>query len=334
MTYNIDPIIENAAKTVASHKLGAGDYCRWLWQNPKGNRELGSNPYGCADAANILYSIGRFPEDDEERAASVSHLRKFQDPETGLFRERTHHTYHTTAHCAAALELFDKKPQHPLHALRTYDDVNTLHSFLRDLEWFSNVWSTSHRGAGVFAAKMICETPSIEWQNAYFDFLTAHCDKKYGMSWEGSVDGGTNLLPHHLNGWFHYLFNFNHCHRPFPEVRTFIDTLIDMYTSGNCQNDILGRTCGFREVDYVFALNRATAQAGYRREQALDILRRFTSTFIDFLTAITPETDDGFNDLHMLFGSICALCELQLALPGELLSTIPLKNVLDRRPFI
>ena len=334
MRCNIDSIIQSAAQTVASHKIAAGDYCRWLWQNEKGNRELGSNPYGCADAANILYSIGQFPEDDSERAASVHHLRKFQDPETGLFHERTHHTYHTTAHCAAALELFDKKPLYPLRELAMFDDIRILHDFLRNLEWFYNVWSTSHRGAGVFAAKIICESPSIEWQNAYFDFLTAHCDKKYGMSWEGSVDSGTNLLPHHLNGWFHYLFNFNHCHRPFPEVHTFIDTLIEMYQSGNCQNDVLGRTCGFREVDWVFALNRATAQAGYRREEAKELLRHFTAIFLDFLGNIDPTTHDQFNDLHMLFGSICALCELQLALPGELLTTTPLKSVLDRRPFI
>ena len=40
------------------------------------------------------------------------------------------------------------------------------------------------------------------------------------------------------------------------------------------------------------------------------------------------------NDLHALFGAVCALAELQLALPGELRSSVPLRNVLDRRPFI
>ena len=38
--------------------------------------------------------------------------------------------------------------------------------------------------------------------------------------------------------------------------------------------------------------------------------------------------------MHRLFGSICALAELQAALPGELRSDKPLKLVLDRRPFI
>ncbi|MDF3130566.1 hypothetical protein P0Y35_15265 [Kiritimatiellaeota bacterium B1221] len=46
------------------------------------------------------------------------------------------------------------------------------------------------------------------------------------------------------------------------------------------------------------------------------------------------EKADGLNDLHMLFGSLCALAELQASLPGVLTSSRPLKLVLDRRPFI
>ena len=45
-------------------------------------------------------------------------------------------------------------------------------------------------------------------------------------------------------------------------------------------------------------------------------------------------TSDEWNDLHMLFGAVCAVAELQIALPGELRSTYPLRQILDRRPFI
>lgn len=44
--------------------------------------------------------------------------------------------------------------------------------------------------------------------------------------------------------------------------------------------------------------------------------------------------DEMWNDLHMLFGAVCCIAELQIALPGELRSSFPLKQVLDRRPFI
>ena len=35
ISVNLDSIIEKAEATVASHKIGKGDYARWLWQNAK-----------------------------------------------------------------------------------------------------------------------------------------------------------------------------------------------------------------------------------------------------------------------------------------------------------
>ena len=53
-----------------------------------------------------------------------------------------------------------------------------------------------------------------------------------------------------------------------------------------------------------------------------------------YLRQVDTQKDEEFNDLHMLFGAVCALAELQQALPGELTSAVPLRLVLDRRPFI
>ena len=331
---NIDGLIEKVEKTVASHKIGKGNYARWLWQNGKNDRELGSNPYGVADAANILYTIGSFPQDDDERDGFIKNLRNFQNPETGLFSEKTHHTYHTTAHCTAALELFDKYPLYPFTELKQYDDIPTLCKFLESLDWIDNAWSISHKGAGVFASKVIVEKPSLEWQNAYFEYLDIHCDKKYGMGYEGAIDASRLPINHHLNGWFHYMFNFNHCHRQFPCTETFIDTLIKLYKDGYPEKERFGKMVGFREIDWVFPINRATWQIGYRREEAKALMRDFAIKYFEYLDSIDVEKDDSFNDLHMLFGAVCCLSELQLALPGEIFTTKPLKNVLDRRPFI
>ena len=60
------------------------------------------------DAANILL-IGSFPQDPQERCSWISIIRGLQDEESGMFREPTHHEIHTTAHCIAALELFDAR---------------------------------------------------------------------------------------------------------------------------------------------------------------------------------------------------------------------------------
>ncbi len=108
---DIGGIIDNIKYVLKTHNQGIGQYARWIWQNKEKSRSLLPSEYGCADAANILYTIGEFPKDAEERSAWVQTLQSFQNPKTGLFQEPTHHFIHTTAHCAAALELFDEDLQ-------------------------------------------------------------------------------------------------------------------------------------------------------------------------------------------------------------------------------
>lgn len=67
-----------------------------------------------------------------------------------------------------------------------------------------------------------------------------------------------------------------------------------------------------------------------RTDQAVTIprpLRGLTCTQLDFTSFV-------IDDLHMTFGALCAVAELQLALPGEIRTPRPLLLVLDRRPFI
>ena len=92
---------------------------------------------------------------------------------------------------------------------------------------------------------------------------------------------------------------------------------------------------GFADIDWVFIVNRASMQTGYRREEVKELLREFAETNLNYLEDdIENLYKTKFDDLHMLFGVMCTVAELQMALPGEIKSTIPLKNVLDRRPFI
>src|SRR5215470_7985349 len=93
---DLRPFIDDVIAIVARHKIGAaGAYRRWLRSDGR------VNPYGSADAANILYTVGHWPG-AVERAAWVDQLCTMQDPRTGLFEEETHHPFHTTAHCIAA----------------------------------------------------------------------------------------------------------------------------------------------------------------------------------------------------------------------------------------
>ena len=336
MNRNIDELLYYVEKTVNEHELAPGAYARWMMQDAKGSRDLGSSEYGCADAANILYTIGRFPRDLEVRDACVAELRRFQK-EDGRFEEPTHHTIHTTAHCVAALELFDAAPALPLtYHMENFGTPEKAVAFLESLGWDSNPWNESHKGAGFYAAMALaCDMP-LEWHDAYFDWLADNVDQATGIGREGAHDGQRSMI-HHLAGWFHYLFNHIYANRPIPNAERAVDSMIDYYKNDlrYCKGHPFGKIMGFAEIDWIFILNRASMQTGHRRAEAKELLREFAEKYLDFLeNDIENAYKTRFDDLHMLFGAMCAVAELQLALPGEIKSTIPLKNVLDRRPFI
>lgn len=324
-------LIGKIRRTVASHRLAEGEYCRWLWQNQRGDRQLGVNEYGCADAANILYTIGDFPGAPESRGRFVSALQKMQAPETGLFHEATHHPIHTTAHCLSALELFDQRPLYPLTALTPYLDTALLFPFLEGLNWEHSPWNNSHQGAGLYAALVVTRTADAAWQSAYFAWLRDHCDPETALGLKDRR--GDAPLAHQLYGWFHYLFNHEYARQPIPYPERLIDSCIALYRERRL-TPVFGREVGFMEIDWIFALNRATRQTPHRFREAKDLISDCARGFIAYLKGLDEARDDGLNDLHMLFGAVCALAELQLALPGEYRTEAPLKNVLDRRPFI
>ncbi len=338
---SIEELVERIRQTVDSHKIEEGKYARWLWQNDKGDRELGLNEYGCADAANILYSTGDFISEPEKRAVWVKTLRAFQDPQTGLFTEKTHHFIHTTAHCIAALELFDAKPDYPLTDLFKYKTKEGLYELLDNLDWEHIPWPQSHQGAGIYAAMVLTESVDDEWKKAYYNWLWEEVDPETGMWRKGEIEKRNAPLFHFMGGSFHYLFNLEYARMPLRYPEKLIDTCLDLYSNkqigdkiGDYDNDKFGQYIGFLEIDWVYCITRALRQCGYRREDCLSAIRKFANEYVDWLYSLDHKTHDGFNDLHMLFGTTCALAELQQTLPGEFQTRKPLKLVLDRRPFI
>lgn len=330
---NADSIVAKIERTVQAHRLSEGAYSRYLWQDEAGSRKMGVNEYGCADAANILYTIGRFEGDADKRACWIRTMQAMQDPETGLFHEHTHHPFHTTAHVTAALELFDARPLHPLTAMLPYRDTALLDDFLEHLDWEHKPWPQSHQGAGLFTALTITRSVDLEWQRHYFEWLDTRCDPQTGISY--GAKHGQDSLPHHLYGWFHYMFNHEYARRPMPYPERMIDSCIELYDHHFEElSPCFARTCGFCEIDWVYCLNRATRQTPHRFWEAKDRLRAMSRIFVEYLEAEDETKSEPFNDLHMLFGAVCALAELQQALPGEIETSVPLKLVLDRRPFI
>ena len=329
---NLDSFIDRVHKIVEKHYLGNGAYARYLWQDQKGSRKMGINEYGCADAMNILYTINRFPT-GKAREEALDALRGLQNKETGLFEEHTHHFIHTTAHCTAAIELFDATPLYPQVRMQEYFSKEGLKKLLDGLRWTEAPWRDSHEGAGTYVIGVLTGNVDLDWQNYYFELLYNDTDPVWGMSRKGTIDGHPAPMNHHLNGWFHYMFNMEYSKKPLKYPDKLIDTCIHMYDTGLLGKGF-GTGVGFAEVDWVFALNRATRQSPHRFYEAKDRLRDFAYKYIANLEAMDDDTHEGLNDLHCLFGAMCAVAELQAALPGEIVSTKPLRLVLDRRPFI
>jgi hypothetical protein len=306
-----------------------------LWQDARQARDLGLNPYGCADAANILYTIGRFPRDPAERQAWIDALQRLQDPASGLFHEPTHHPIHTTAHCIAALELFDAGPRHPVAALLPLAEPQAMAAFLDGLDWRGDPWSQSHQGAGLYVSLVLTGAASLDWQDRYFAWLWDETDPGTGFLRRGCIGlltaAGTASFFPHLAGTFHYLFNQQYARRPMRYPAALVDACLQLFERNAFP---LGRAVGFAEIDWVYCLARAARQGGHRQADARRALEAFAARYVDYLSRLDPQADDSFNDLHALFGAVCALAELQQAVPGMLRTERPLRLVLDRRPFI
>lgn len=332
----IDDLIQDIHDCVKRHNLGRpGAYSRWSFGE---DDYCTLNEYGVADAANILYSIGAFPSDPEERKEWIAVLQGMQNPETGMYVEHTdnpnrhkHYPIHTTAHCTAALELFDAKPLHKCTELEKYTQKENLYQLLEELNWRSNPWTESHTGAGILPSLTNTGMVGMEWKDFYFDWMWEHCDPETGYIMCGDEVASDSHC--YMAGTFHYMFNHEAEHRPWRYPEKLIDSclkLLDDYK----KNGNLCHHCGFIEIDVVFCLTRASRQTPHRFHEVKAALEIFAERFLDMMYGLDKQTDVGFDDLHCLFGSVCCLAELQSALPGKIRTTKPLKLVLDRRPFI
>ena len=148
------------------------------------------------------------------------------------------------------------------------------------------------------------------------------------------IDGRAPLFAY-MAGGFHYLFNHEHAHQPIPYPERIIDSCIDMINKEHSNHPKFMKMIGFVEIDWLYCINRSRRQAPtYRADEVQAAIEKFAAIFTDYLLSIDTRTDEGINDLHMLFGTMCALAELQEALPGVIVTDKPLRLVLNRRPFI
>ncbi|MBQ4051311.1 MAG: hypothetical protein IJD13_06740 [Oscillospiraceae bacterium] len=315
--------MEKILLSVEMHRCEEGGYVRFL------PRKEGAVPdeYGCADAVNILYTINEMPQgaDREAHLRVLSGLQK----EHGLFSEDTHHPFHCTAHCLAALELLDGKRSCP-SVTEEYGDID-VDKWLASLNW-ETCGGSGHIGAGVFSILYLTETMTDSWQEHFLDWLDRNADPVIGFGPVGAAAAEKAPLWLHMGDWFHFLFCIHAARRRLPQPEKLVDSCIELYRR-ELMPESFGRGQRFLDIDWAFTLNRAVLQSGYRFEESKAILLEFAEKYVAYLTA-SPLDEIQWQDMHLMFGAVCALAELQLALPGELYSKKALRQVLDRRPFI
>jgi hypothetical protein len=331
-------------KVVSSHEGAVpGEYHRVFEPSADESIKTGVTAYGCADAACILYTLGELPTDTALRESWIQAIRRFQDPETGLFRDGSHHEIHTTAFALAALDFFDAQAAYPLTALHPLKQKEQLEEFLDSLRWHEEPWLDSHKGAGVYSALVLNREVTQEWEDWYFDWLWDQEDPETGFWRKGQTiplsdpDAPVPLF-HYLGGSFHYLFNIVYAGRKQRYPERAVDTCLEIWKGGHQPACGYGEPfCGgvsYAEIDWVFYLNRSVRQCGYRVEESRQAIEQVAEKYIAYLEQLNYAGDPSFNDLHKLFGMICALSEFQQALGDQIVTDRPLLQVLDRRPYI
>src|SRR5262249_19557037 len=144
---------------------------------------------------------------------------------------------------------------------------------------------------------------SADWQDWYFEWLRNEADPDSGLWRRACVQsGGEPLLFHHLAGSFHYLFNHEYARRPLRYPARMVATCLRIATANMFP---LGRTVGFAEIDWVYCLTRSVRQCGEHFADARAQLQAFAGRYIDYLLGLDPESDQGLNDMHQLFGAVC-----------------------------
>ena len=329
--HDLRDFIRQVEEIVERHNLGRpGHYARWLTQNERGDRDLSATPYGCANAVNILYTIGALPQSAERRKAMTDTLQAFQDPQSGLFVSPGSYATHTTAFVSGALALLGEKPLYWAAKFRQYEDPQELAKFMEEIDWACAPWLGSHLGAGIYASMVLTGTATDEWEDAYFAWLDANADPATGLWRRGMLEGAPRF--HYLAATFHYVFSYEHARRALPYPAALLDTCIQAYRDGACID--FAREVGWADIDFAYLVARVQRRAGTRFKETQQILQEIADGLIGQLLQMDPETSETLNDLNTLFAIVCALAVLQEALPGYIRTSRPLKLVLDVRPFL
>lgn len=319
-------ILDSAAKLLLDCRLAnPGVYAR----TPGGDED----PQAEASAVNLLYILGTFPGISGERDRWISEIRKHQNKSTGLVAEKGHPDPLVTASCSAALECFDMRLSHTPHSIMPYADPVELPLLLDKLPWDSEPSAAGNFSAAVFTLLTLQDETSQHWEDSWFHWTTRAFDEHTGLIRKDTITPKVILEQHtlfpYLEGLFPILSVYNFTRMPHPYPWRLIDTILEMLETNW---SLFSRDLHARELPLIFTLSRSMRLSPHRHEECLQTLRRFSHRWLRFLK---EQAQAGhFSDIVLTTRCLCALAELQQILPGHVRTRRPLRQVLNRRPFL
>jgi hypothetical protein len=287
--------------------------------------------YGVADMACVLYAIRALNLSEQERVEWAKSFQQFQTGPNGMLVEKsaTHAPLHNTAFALAAMELLNLAPAHPVSLGNEYANIR---AFLLSLDWKKGVYSDSHKGAGIGAAfALVPELRRKDWFDEYFATCDGLIDPRNGLMGQ---DKPANGDADQIGGSFHYAFLYSHFNRfmAFPERR--IDAVLGLQQSDGywSPDNHLWMT-----LDALYLLTRTARQTPHRFNEIVAVVRRVMTILQKDVYSVEGRkaSFSGKMPVHSLTAAITIAAEAQIFLGNrEVITDEPLRNILDRRPFI
>ena len=199
------------------------------------------------------------------------------------------------------------------------------------LDWRHGVYGDSHKGAGLGSIFVLERLGSEQWFDDYFATCDSMFDRNNGLM---GLDKPPTGDDDQIGGTFHYSFLYEHFHRPMPYPERRIDTVIGLQ-----QHDGYWDTGNplWLSFDAVYLMTRTLRYCHYRLDDVRQAVRRVMSALMR--DAFGPEgrtrTFSGRLGSHLVTAAISLSAEAQSFLGSrEVITSWPLRFVLDRRPFI
>jgi len=326
--YSIQRLLDLAQSKLSECKIEgpAGAY------RSRPDAEASADPSSCVAAVNIHYMLDQLPHDPQLCTEWVQTLQNFQKEETGLFGEGPH-ALSKTAACTAALHCFGQRARHSVRELQELLEISGLIDFLQQRKWCADPEGAAREAAAVYSILVLNRQANQEWREAFTQWIHSETDTHTGLLRQGciapiEVDGQWTLLPY-LCAIFYPIALGNYGHQPLCLPWRLIDTALEVM---EFHRELFFKRRGHRHLPWIFCLTRSMRQTAHRHEEVQQSLVQFIPDYLKYLEVQIGE--GHFQGPRQIQWDLAGLAELQLALPGRLQSDHPLRQILDRHPFL